>query len=94
MTVREEEPPRFDIGDEGGTDETDTNLRSYVESIPLAKLTTYRPDWTDEEVMKWEENFRYDGHLMLVCCTREVGVEQYRAEVEDRLRRVQQTQQQ
>lgn len=74
-----DEPPRFAINDESGQDETDVNLRAYLATIPEEKLKQYRADWTDEQVMAWEENFRDDGHLLLVCCTREVDVAEYRA---------------
>ena len=80
-----DEPPRFSICDEDGSDETDTNLRDYLESLPTEKLAQYRPDWTDEQLMAWEENFRDDGNLLLVCCTRDVDVEEYRAALEDLL---------
>ena len=32
--------------------------------------------------MVWEENFRVDGNLLLVCCTREVGLAEYREAIE------------
>jgi hypothetical protein len=76
------EPPRFAIADEHGADETEVNLREYLESLPAEKLAQYRVDWTDEQVMEWEENFRDDGNLLLVCCTRDVDVEEYRAQLE------------
>ncbi|MBX9652938.1 hypothetical protein K2Y11_04890 [bacterium] len=79
----EEEPPRFVINDEDGMDETDVNLRGYLSSLPAEKLATYDPNFTDEELMAWEENFRDDGHLLLVCCTRDVDLDEYRAAIEE-----------
>lgn len=82
-----EEPPRFALADEQGADETDINLRAYIEGLPAEKLAQYRSDWTDEELMAWEENFRDDGHLLLVCCTRDVDVDEYRTALEEHLQR-------
>lgn len=81
-----EQPPTRFIADTQGLDETDVNLRAYIESLPAEKRTQYNPAWTDEEVMAWEDNFRDDGNLLLVCCTRDVGVEEYRAVMEEFLR--------
>ncbi|MBY0588086.1 hypothetical protein K2X85_12970 [bacterium] len=87
----EEDPPRFALADENGVDETDVNLREYLEGLSAAKISQYRPDWTDEQVMAWEENFRDDGHLLLVCCTRDVAVDEYREALEALLARRQQS---
>jgi hypothetical protein len=80
-----DEPPRFAICDEEGMDETEVNLRWYVANLPPEKLAQYRPDWTDQQLMAWEENIRDDGHLLLVCCTRDVDLEEYRQALEDHL---------
>lgn len=82
----QEHPPTRFIADEQGLDETDVNLLAYFESLPGEKLAEYDPGWTDEEVMAWEENFRDDGNLLLVCCTRDVDVAEYRAALEEFLR--------
>jgi hypothetical protein len=63
-------------------DETDYSLRAYVARIPDDKLTQYDPAWTDEQVMTWDGNFRSDGGLMLVCCERDVDVEEFRSVLE------------
>jgi hypothetical protein len=81
--VNENSPPTRFIADEHGLDETDVNLRAYLTSLPAEKLAEYDPNWTDEEVMSWEENFRDDGNLLLVCCTRDVDVAEYRAALEE-----------
>lgn len=91
----QEQPPTRYIADEHGMDETDVNLRAYLENLPPAKLAEYDANWSDDEVMEWEENFRDDGNLLLVCCTRDVDVEEYRKAVEEVLQtRQQQAQQQ
>lgn len=63
-------------------DETDVNLRAYVAALPAERLAQYDPAWTDEQVIAWDGNFRNDGALMLVCCERDVGVQEYRRLVE------------
>ena len=67
-------------------DETDINLRSFFCKQPDSKLAQYKPSWTDEQVLEWEENFKNDGTLMLVCSEREVDVHEYRAVLEEHLR--------
>ncbi|HMY75579.1 MAG TPA: hypothetical protein PLQ88_27410, partial [Blastocatellia bacterium] len=64
-------------------DETGINLRAYLDRIDDAKMQQYSPDWTDEEVMEWDGNFRDDGELMLFCCERDVEVKEYRQVLED-----------
>ncbi len=63
-------------------DETDISLRAYVSRISPAKLLQYNPSWTGEEVMAWDGNFRSDDALMLVCCERDIGVQEFREIVE------------
>jgi hypothetical protein len=67
-------------------DETDINLRSYLCKQPDTKLAQYNPAWSDEQVLNWEENFKNDGTLMLVCSEREVDVQEYRAVLEEHLK--------
>lgn len=64
-------------------DETGINLRAYFDRVPDARLRTYRPEWTDEEVMEWDTNFRDDGQLMMFCCERDVFVPEYRRVLEE-----------
>ena len=59
-------------------DETDVNLRAYLAALSDVHLREYDPSWTDEQVIEWDGNFRSDGHLMLVCCERDVDVAEYR----------------
>ncbi len=59
-------------------DETDRAVRAYITRIPEEKLAEYNPDWTDEELMEWDGNFRMDGGLMLVCVERDVEPSDFR----------------
>ena len=70
----------------GPGDETDYALRSYVAGLPADHLAEYSADWTDEQVLEWDGNFRSDGALMLVCCERDVDVGEFRHVVEEFLR--------
>jgi len=67
-------------------DETDVSLRAHFARMTDAKLREYDPSWTDEQVVEWDGNFRSDGALMLVCCERDVDVEEYRQVLEEHLR--------
>ena len=67
-------------------DETDVSLRAHFARMSDAKLREYEPSWTDEKVIEWDGNFRSDGALMLVCCERDVDVEEYRKVLEEHLR--------
>lgn len=69
-----------------GSDETDVNLRAYMDRMPDEKLLQYRPDWTDEQVIAWDGNFKSDGSLFLICSERDVDVAEYRAVLEESLR--------
>lgn len=73
----------------GGTpiDETDINLRAYFSRISNEKLREYNSDWSDEQVIEWDGNFRSDGALMLVCCERDIEIHEYRAVLEEHIRR-------
>lgn len=55
-------------------DETDVSLRAYLSRLPDDHLARYSAGWTDDQVIEWVGNFRADGHLMLVCCERDVEV--------------------
>ena len=59
-------------------DETDVNLRAYLENLSVEHLARYNSDWTDDEVKEWDGNFRSDGALMLVCCERDVEINEFR----------------
>ena len=67
-------------------DETDVNLRAYLESLSEEHLAKYNSGWTDDEVKEWDNNFRSDGALMLVCCERDVGIEEFREVLEKYMR--------
>ena len=66
-------------------DETDVNLRAYLDGLSAEHLAKYNPDWTDEEVVEWDSNFRSDGALMLVCCERDVEIEEFREVLEEQI---------
>ena len=63
-------------------DETSINLRAYFDRMPDEKMQQYDPSWPDGEVMEWDDNFRDDGFLMLLCCERDVDIEEYREVLE------------
>lgn len=63
-------------------DETSVNLRAYFDRMPDEKMRTYAPSFTDEELMTWDGNFRDDGNLFMVCCERDVEVDEYRRVLE------------
>jgi len=67
-------------------DETDVNLRAYLGSLSAERLAKYNSEWSDEEVKQWDGNFRSDGALMLVCCERDVEIEEYRRVLEEHIR--------
>lgn len=68
-------------------DETDINFRAYLTRVSDDKLREYDPAWSDEQLMEWDGNFRSDGALMLVCCERDIEVDEYRRVLEEHLRR-------
>ncbi len=68
-------------------DETDISLRSYFCRIDEERLRQYDPTWSDDRTMEWDGNFRSDGALMLVCCERDIEIAEYRAVLEEHLRR-------
>ena len=63
-------------------DETDISLRAYLSRLSDDHLTRYQLSWSDERVIEWDGNFCADGALMLVCCERDVEIEEYRRELE------------
>lgn len=67
-------------------DETDINLRHHFAQMSEEKLSEYNPRWTDEELIAWDEDFRDDGMLFLVCSEREVDVEEYRKVLVEHIR--------
>ena len=73
-----EQEPRDEPGDE-----TSVNLRAYLDRMPDEKMQQYSPDWTDEQVLEWDGNFRDDGELMMFCSEREVEMQEYRAVLEE-----------
>lgn len=74
------------LGDVPG-DETDVALRAYFSRMTDERLREYQPDWSDEQVVTWDGNFRSDGALMLVCCERDVEIEEYRTVLAEHLAR-------
>jgi|SRR5262245_8655905 len=67
-------------------DETAINLRAYFDLMPDEKMRRYEPDWTDQQLIEWDDNFRDDGNLMLLCSEREVDVFEYRRVLENCIR--------
>jgi hypothetical protein len=68
-------------------DETDINLRAYFSRLSEDRLRQYDPNWSDEQVIQWDGNFRADGALMLVCCERDIEIEEYRIVIDEHIRR-------
>jgi hypothetical protein len=70
-------------------DETDINFRAYLTRIPDEKLREYDRSWSDEQLMEmeWDGNFRSDGALMLVCCERDIEIDEYRKVLEEHIQR-------
>ena len=67
-------------------DETSVNLRAYFDRMPDEKMRQYSSDWTDEQVVDWDGNFRDDGFLMVMCSERDVDVAEYRSVIEECIR--------
>jgi hypothetical protein len=78
------EQPVWNFEQESGAggDETAVNLRAYFDLMPDEKMRKYRSDWTDEQTIEWDDNFRDDGNLMLLCGERDVEVREYRKVLE------------
>ena len=68
---------------DGRLDETGVNLRAYFDRMADEKMQQYRSAWTDEQVIEWDNNFRDDGYLMMLCCERDVDVREYRRVLEN-----------
>ena len=66
-------------------DETDISLRAYFSRMSDDRLREYQPDWSDEQVIEWDGNFRADGALMLVCCERDIEIEEYRCVLKEHI---------
>ena len=66
-------------------DETDVSLRAYLARLGDGHLAEYDQAWSDERVLEWDGNFRSDGALMLVCCERDVDVDEFRHVLEQHL---------
>ncbi len=68
-------------------DETDVNLRAYFDRMPDEKMREYRRDWSDEQVMEWDGNFRdEEGTLLIPPSERDVDVHEYRGVLEECIR--------
>jgi hypothetical protein len=63
-------------------DDTSINLRAYFDRIADDKLQQYSKDWTDEEVKNWDGNFTSDDTLLMLCCMRDVEMDEYRKVIE------------
>jgi hypothetical protein len=70
-----------EAGEEPG-DETSVSLRAYFDRMPDDKMREYRPEWSEQQVMEWDGNFRDDDNLFLVCCERDVEIAEYRQVLE------------
>lgn len=65
-------------------DETGVNLRAYFDQMPDGKMRQYRREWSDDELMAWDGNFRSDGELLIPCCeSSDVDVGRYRRVLEE-----------
>ena len=68
-------------------DETDTSVRASFCRMDDDRLREYSKDWSDEQVVEWDGNFRCDGALMLVCCERDIEIDEYRKIIEEHIER-------
>ena len=68
-------------------DETDISLRAYFTRFSDERLREYNAAWSDEQVIEWDGNFRCDGALMLVCCERDIEIDEYRRVLREQIRR-------
>ncbi len=66
-------------------DETDVNLRAYFSRLSDEHFDRYDPQWSDEQVIEWDGNFRADGTLMLVCSERDVEIDEFRRVLDEHL---------
>ena len=67
-------------------DETSVNLRAYFDRVGAEKLLEYDPAWSDEELVRWDDNFKDDGTLFLPCSERDVDVAEFRRVLEEAVR--------
>lgn len=63
-------------------DETGVNLRAYFDRIDDVKLQQYQATWTDAQVIEWDGNFKDDHTLFILCCERDVEIDEYRRVLE------------
>lgn len=68
-------------------DETDISLRAYFSRMSDEKLQEYDSSWTNDQVVEWDGNFRSDGALMLVCCERDIEIDEYRSVLDEHIQR-------
>ncbi len=66
-------------------DETDISVRAYFSRMSDERLREYRREWSDDQVVEWDGNFRSDGALMLVCCERDIEIGEYRRILEEHI---------
>jgi hypothetical protein len=64
-------------------DETSVNLRAYFDRVGAEKLLEYDPAWSDEELVRWDDNFKDDGTLFLPCSERDVEAGEFRRVLEE-----------
>ena len=64
-------------------DESSVNLRAYFDRMPHGKMIEYRPEWTDEQLIEWDGNFRSDGALFITCSERDIEIGEYRRVLEE-----------
>lgn len=65
-------------------DETGRNLRAYFDLMDDAKMLQYRPEWPDEALMAWDDNFTDEGTLLLPCSeSSDVDIARYRRVLEE-----------
>ena len=67
-------------------DETAINLRAYFDRMPDEKMREYSADWSDEQIIAWDGNFTDEGHLLLPCSERDVGIDEYRRVIAECMR--------
>ena len=67
-------------------DETDINLRAHFSRMSDEKLAEYEPTWDDDRLLAWDDDFRDDGVLFLVCSERDVEIEEYRRVLVEHIR--------
>lgn len=71
----------------GPMTETGVNLCAYFDAMPDEKLLTYKPEFSDDELMEWDGNFTDEGELFLPCCESEdVDPAMYRKYIEGCIR--------